>query len=222
MRMRHQRWAMAVYGVTVAALVVLYVGAEHPMRRAVYPRLDDQVPSRVMQAVVESLPSLVRLPVERHLRVNRLRAQLAVAVTPDAYFKLVYDLAPELGAGAGEHLYMAAMRRYPTAPQGLVAMTALTAAGPICRLTDFASYADHGDAAFQRQAWSRLWGMLAQAPKPMRAEGLELLTQRGIVAPGLESAYAEIERQCVTKNQLSAADVAAARQKACRTLPVTP
>ena len=219
---RHRRRDMAVYGVAVAVLAALYLGAEHTVRKAVYPRLDDQVRSRAMQTVVESLPSFLRLPVERHLRVNRLRAQLDAAATPDAYFKIVYDLAHELGEDEGGRLYTAAMRRYPTAPQGLTAMTALAAAGTTCPLTNFASYADHGDAAFQRQAWSRLWGMLAQAPDPVRAECLALLTQRGIVAPGLESAYAEIERQCVKANRMSEADQAVARQKACREQPVTP
>jgi len=213
---------MAAYGVTVAVLAALYLGAEHTVRKAVYPRLDDQVPSRVMQTVVESLPSFLRLPMERHLRVSRLRAQLAAATTPDAYFKTVYDLAPELGGNAGLRLYAAAMRHYPTAPQGLTAITALAATGTASRFADFAAYADHGDAAFQRQAWSRVWGMLGQAPEPVRAECLKLLTRRGIVAPGLESAYAEIERQCVKKNRMPEADQAMARQTACRAQPMAP
>jgi len=68
-----------LYGLAVALVAALYLGAEHGVRKAVYPPLDDKTRTRAMQTVMESMPAFLRSALERHGRVQRLRERLAAA-----------------------------------------------------------------------------------------------------------------------------------------------
>ena len=210
---RHQ----LLYGLAVALVAAAYLGAEHGVRKAVYPPLDDKTRARAMQTVMESMPAFLRSALERHGRIQRLRERLAAATAADPYFKAVYELAKELDAGDTRRLYAVAMERYPTAPQGLDAVIALLGGDhPAWAPAAFAAYADRGDAAFQAQAWARGWGALGQAPEAVRTGFLDELDRRGVIAPGLEGAYLLLEWRYVKEKRMREADQAMSRQAACR------
>lgn len=211
MRFQASKWR---YAGAVALLLAVYLGSEWQLRKKAYPPLDPQARAQSLPFVA-NLPPLLRIPLERRMRVAKLREQLAKAATAEAFYKAERELEKDVPSAQWPELYEEGLRRYPQHYLSGEPLVALVAAGRGRTLDDFIRFADALPPNRRNSLWASLWNRSHSLPAPDQRLFLEQLFKRAIVDPALVSAYAACETAFLKQNLAAEADAAARLQREC-------